>query len=275
MDKERGEGFVSEIALLAGEGLLPVAIAEALAARGTLPVVIPIGKPDPGLLPLAESVVPVREISIRNILGQLKASGVKRIVLAGVVPKKWIFGGGKLDRETREWVGSLPARDDHSLLDAIVSLIESQGVEVVPYRLLIPENLAPEGPVAGREPTREELQDVRYGIRVAKEVVRLSFGQSLAVLSGSVLAVEAMEGTDEMIARAGRIGGKGVVVKMMKSDQDERFDRPTVGPGTLVSMAEGGLTCLAVETGRTIILDKARFAEMAALHGIAVTGFVP
>jgi len=275
MDKKRGEGFVSEIALLSGEGLLPVAIAEALVARGTPPVVIPIVKPDPGLLPLAESVVPVREISIGNILGQLKASGVKRIVLAGVVPKKWIFGGGRLDRETLEWVGSLPAKDDHSLLGSIVALIESRGVEVVPYRLLIPENLAPEGLVAGREPTTEEMQDVFYGIRVAKEVVRLSFGQSLAVRSGAVLAVEAMEGTDEMIERAGRLGGKGVVVKMMKSDQDERFDLPTVGPGTLGRMVEGGLTCLAVEAGRTVILDKARFAEMAALHGIAVTGFVP
>ena len=275
MDEKRGEASVTEIALLAGEGLLPVVIAEALSARGTPPVVIPLGKPDPGLLPLAGSVLPIQEVSIRNILGQLKAMGVRRLVLAGVVPKAWIFGGGRLDRETLEWVGSLPARDDHSLLGSIVSLIESQGLEVVPYRLLIPENLAPEGLVAGREPTPEELQDVRYGIRVAKEVVRLSFGQSLAVLSGSVLAVEAMEGTDEMIVRAGRIGGKGVVVKMMRSDQDERFDLPTVGPGTIGRMAEGGLTCLAVEAGRTVILDKARFLEMAALHGIAVTGFMP
>ena len=275
MDKKRGEGFVSEIALLAGEGLLPVAIAEALSSLGTPPVVIPFGKPDAGLIHLAESVLPVQEVSIGNILAPLKARGVKRLVLAGVVPKRWIFGGGRLDRETLEWVGSLPARDDHSLLGSIVTLMESHGLEVVPYRLLIPENLAPEGPVAGREPTPEELQDVRYGIRVAKEVVRLSFGQSLAVLSGSVLAVEAMEGTDEMIVRAGRIGGKGVVVKMMRSDQDERFDLPTVGPGTLGRMAEGGLTCLAVEAGRTVILERARFAEMASLHGIAVTGFVP
>lgn len=275
MDKKRGEGFVSEIALLAGEGLLPVAIAEALSALGTPPVVIPFGKPDPGLLSLAESVLPVQEVSIGNILAPLKARGVKRLVLAGVVPKRWIFGGGRLDRKTLEWVGSLPAKDDHSLLGAVVALIESQGVEVVPYRLLIPGNLAPEGLVAGREPTQEEMQDVRYGINVAKEVVRLSFGQSLAVLSGSVLAVEAMEGTDEMIVRAGRIGGKGVVVKMMRSDQDERFDLPTVGPDTLGRMAEGGLTCLAVEAGRTVILERARFAEMASLHGIAVTGFVP
>lgn len=264
---------VSELAVLAGEGLLPVVIAKALFLKGTPPAVLSLGEMSPLLESFAECVVSVPEISVKRIVGLLKEMGSKRLVLAGSVPKRWMYGGGPVDRETIEWIASLPARDDHALLGSIVGLLEGQGLEVVSYRSLIPENLAPEGPIAGREPSVEEWKDIRCGIGIAREAVRLSFGQALAVRGGSVLAVEAMEGTDEMIRRAGRIGPGGVVVKMMRFDQDERFDLPTVGPQTLDCMADAGMACLAVEACRTVILDRERFTELALGYGIAVTGF--
>jgi DUF1009 family protein len=264
---------VPELAVLAGEGLLPVAIAKSLFLKGTPPAVLCLGEKNPLLESFAERVVSVPEISVRSVVGQLKGMGSRRLVLAGAVPKRWMYGGGPVDRETLEWIASLPARDDHALLGSIVELLEGQGLEVVSYRSLIPENLAPEGFIAGREPSGEEWTDIRCGIGIAREVVRLSFGQALAVKGGSVLAVEAMEGTDEMIRRAGRIASGGVVVKMMRFDQDERFDLPTVGPQTLDCMADAGFACLAVEARRTVILDRERFAELALEYGIAVTGF--
>lgn len=264
---------VSELAILAGEGLLPVAIAKALFLKGTPASVLSLCEPSPILESFAERVVPVPEISVKRIVGLLRAMGTRRLVLAGSVPKRWMYGGGPVDRETIEWISSLPAHDDHSLLGSIVGLLEGQGLEVLSYRSLIPENLAPEGPIAGRQPSVKEWKDIRCGIGIAREAVRLSFGQALAVKSGSVLAVEAMEGTDEMIRRAGRIGPGGVVVKMMRFDQDERFDLPTVGPQTLECMAGAGMACLAVEASRTVILDRERFSELAREYGIAVTGF--
>lgn len=266
---------MSEVAILAGEGLLPVAILQALSSRGIPTKVIALGEADSRLETLAEQVVSVREISVSGILGLIRGIGCRRLVLAGSVPKRLIYGDGRLDQGTREWLSSLPSLDDHALLGSIVGLFEGAGIEVVPYRDLIPESMAPEGLIAGRTPSEGEWKDIRYGVGIARELVRLSFGQALAVKSCSVLAVEAMEGTDEMIRRAGSIGPGGVVVKMMRADQDERFDLPTVGPHTLECMARSGLACLAVEAGRTVILDREKFGLLADVHGLSVTGFVP
>ncbi|MFA0889451.1 MAG: LpxI family protein [Synergistales bacterium] len=268
-------GYLSNLALLAGEGLLPLAIAKALSSRGVAPTVIALGKVNPLLEDFADRILEIPQISITKILGLIERVGCRRLVLAGSVPKRLIFGGAGMDRETLEWVLSLPSRDDHALLGAIVRFFESRGLEVVSYRSLIPGNIAEEGKIAGREPSEAEWEDIRYGIGIAREVVRLSFGQALAVKAGSVVAVEAMEGTDEMIGRAGRIGPGGIVVKMMRSDQDERFDLPTVGPQTLECMAASGMTCLAVEAGRTVVLDRESFESLAEAHSISVTGFLP
>lgn len=266
---------LSELALLAGEGLLPVVIAEALSEKGNSPTVLCLGAENPLLKDLADRIVTVPEISIKGLVGLVEGMGCKRLILAGSVPKRLMYGSGQVDRETLEWISSLPSHDDHALLGSIVKLLEAHGLEVVPYRTLITEHLSPEGLIAGREPSATEWKDIRYGIGIGRKVVRFSFGQSLAVRGGAVLAVEAMEGTDEMILRAGRIAPGGVVVKMMRSDQDERFDLPTVGPKTLECMAEAGMACLAVEAARTVILERERFVELAESSGISVTGFLP
>lgn len=266
---------LTKTALLAGEGLLPVAIAQSLAARGNAPTVIALGKASPLLESVAERILPVSQVSMDGIVRMIETEGCTQVILAGAVPKRWIFGGGPVDAKTLEWIRALPSRDDHALLGSIVGFLQSRGLEVVPYRLLIPEALAPEGTIAGRDPTEEEREEIRYGIGIARKIVPLSFGQALAVRAGAVVAVEAMEGTDEMIKRAGRIAAGGTVVKMMRPDQDERFDVPTVGPRTLQCMADAGLGCLAVEAGRTVILDRERFGQLAKDNAISVTGFVP
>ena len=156
-----------------------------------------------------------------------------------------------------------------------VEAFEREGIAVLPYWQILPEFLAPEGRLGSRAPTEAELQDVRYGSEVLSVTLPCSFGQAIVVADRAVVAVEAMEGTDAMIGRCGALSGRGVVVKMMRSDQDLRYDLPTVGPDTIEGMRRAGLTCLAVEAGRTLILDPDRALSMAGRYGIAVQGIAP
>jgi DUF1009 family protein len=154
----------------------------------------------------------------------------------------------------------------------VVSYIEGAGIRVVPYADIIQDLLASEGQIAGREPTEREWDDLCYGRDLAGRVLHLSFGQTVVVCHRSVVAVEAMEGTDAALLRAGGLCKGGVVVKMMRIDQDMRYDLPTVGTKTLVTMARAGLKCLAVEADRTVILTPEHVRRVAADMGIAVVG---
>ena len=263
------------IGLFAGEGDLSVEIARRLSERGSPPQVFSFREDPSSLEKWALEVTKIGSASAGELLERLRARGVKKLVLAGFVPKGLIFRPDLLDDNLRRVLSSLPSRDDHSLLGGIVSFFESRGVTVLSYRDIIPEMLAPEGVIAGRRPCPDEEEDILYGLRIAGALVPLSFGQTVVVCERSVVAVEAMEGTDETIQRAGSISGGGVVVKLMRPDQDERYDIPVVGPGTLAKMHEAGLRCLAVEAGRTIVLGGEGFRERAEVWEIAVTGVVP
>jgi DUF1009 family protein len=177
-----------------------------------------------------------------------------------------------MDVTAATFLARLALRDDHSLLGAIVALLEKQGIEVTGYRNLLGDLLARDGFIAGRPPAATEEADAAYGVRIASKVLPLSFGQSVIVSGRAVVAVEAMEGTDAAIARAGALCRGGVVVKMIKPGQDERYDLPVVGPGTLRSMALAKLTCLAVHTGWVITLCPDEFRQAAQDSGIAVIG---
>ena len=267
-------------ALIAGGGALPGEVARRMTEAGidvtvysfTAGAVFP-GLPRERVAPLLSLPGAEGRLSLRALASDLAARGIRSVGMAGLIPKTVMYGGA-LDEALKDLLED-GGNDDHALLGRVTGAIESLGLKVFHYSEFLGDSLAAEGFIAGRTFTGREAADIGYGKKILAATLPLSFGQAVVVAGGAVAAVEAMEGTDEMIERAGRLGGKGVVVKMMKSDQDERFDLPTVGPGTLGRMVEGGLTCLAVEAGRTVILDKARFAEMASLHGIAVTGFVP
>jgi len=263
------------IGLFAGEGDLSVEIARRLSEKGSPPRIFSFREDPSPLEKWALEVTRIERPAAGELLEGLRAREVKKLVFAGFVPKGLIFRPDLLDDDLRGILSSLPSRDDHSLLGAVVSFFESRGIAVLPYRDIIPELLAPKGAIAGRRPLPGEEEDILYGLRIAAALVPMSFGQTVVVSGRSVVAVEAMEGTDETIGRAGSISGGGVVVKLMRPDQDERYDIPVVGPGTLAKMHEAGLRCLAVEAGRTIVLGGERFRERAEIWEIAVTGVVP
>lgn len=273
-----GRDIMGPVGLIAGEGDLPAVVARRIVERevplvvyraggGEVPGVPPERTVDLLALPGADG-----KLNLETVARDMIARGIRSVTLAGLVPKRAIYGGVS----GVETLKILSARDnnDHALLGRVVGAFEAAGFSVIPYRAFIEDTIAPSGPIGGRAPSDREREDVDYGREILSAILPLSFGQAIVVAKRSVVAVEAMEGTDEMIRRAGAIlgGGGGVVVKMMRADQDERFDIPVVGRRTLEGMRAAGLTCLAVEAGRTIILDPGDVRAFASASDMALEG---
>ncbi len=262
------------LALVAGDGDLPLEILRGIKASGAAL---------PKIFLLAEDSAPYEELgaeirrmdnpmAIAMILMKMRASGVRRMMMAGRVPKRCIYGEKGLDRGARQILSDVRDRNDHSLLAGVVKYVEKFGIRVVSYEEVIPEMMAKVGHIAGPVPDENATEDCAYGLKILKILLPLSFGQSLVVASRAVVAVEAMEGTDEMIARAGSLSGRGVVVKGIRADQDRRYDIPVVGACTLEAMSRANLNALFVEAGSVLILGGENFRTQADRLNISVVG---
>ncbi|MDR1915910.1 MAG: UDP-2,3-diacylglucosamine diphosphatase LpxI [Synergistaceae bacterium] len=260
------------VALIAGEGELPEEIARRMALKGERPIIYTMREDIDSLFPHADDIIPVFRTDLASTLMDMTARNVRQIMFAGLVPKTLLFRPEMMDDMARQLIASLETRDDHALLGGIVAFFEKSGFEVIGYTDILRDLLAVPGRIAGREPSCEEMTDVEYGIDIAKVVVPLSFGQSIVVNDKSVVAVEAMEGTDAAVLRAGSLCRKGVLIKMMRKGQDSRFDIPVVGPRTLNLMRRAGLTCLAIQAGWTLVLSPEKFAAEAKEHDLSVVG---
>lgn len=259
-------------AVIAGEGQLPVEIAKKLRADGAVPVALCICSDPWKMQGIADPVLVLPKLKLSLGLKLLKENDVSSVIMAGKVPKKSIYSPSVLFDPVSIKILKNAGRDDHSLLGGIVKWFESEGINVLSYTRYLERSLAYEGKMSAREPDEDEMNDIVYGEKVLKEILPLSFGQSLVVADGAVVAVEAMEGTDNMIARAGSLVKKGTLVKMMRVDQDERYDMPTIGAETIYNMAKAGLTCLAIESERTVILGIDEVCKAAQKQNIAVWG---
>jgi len=259
------------IALIAGEGVLPLEIARRLSERGRKPLVITLRNDTEVFRDIADPLIRLRYPKLGQAIREMRKHGVQSAIMAGWVSKKIIYIPALLDPLTLKYLARI-SHDDHSLLAGVVDILESNGISVLPYCHILPEFLATEGQLGHRPPTEAEVRDIDYGAAVLKVTLPCSFGQALVVADGAVVAVEALEGTDAMIERSGNLVSKGVLVKMMRSDQDLRYDLPTVGPKTIENMAVSGLTCLAVEAHRTLIVDAANVFDLAGHNDIAIWG---
>lgn len=267
--------MVNQVALIAGEGALPIAIADRLTDMGTPPVVYSLRECIGDLSKYSLDIVHLKRPEFGFVIKDMKNRNIKSIIMAGTVSKTLAFKPSLFDLTTQKFLASLIFRDDHSLLGAIVDFFEKSGFEVLSYKNLIPDLIASVGHIAGRKPTKEELNDINYGFSICKVTVPLSFGQTVIVHKKSVIAVEAMEGTDAALFRAGALCKGGTVVKMMRLDQDERYDIPTVGPKTIENMSKVKLNCLALHAGSTLIMEPERFKAEAEKANIAVVGVDP
>ena len=269
-------------ALIAGDGALPGEVARRMADEGidvTVYTFAPGGDkfsflPGDRVISLLNLPGAGGTLSLKAFLADLSARGIRRAGMAGLIPKMVMYGG--TDNSLKELLKN-GDNDDHALLGRIAAALEMVGVEVFHYGAWLKESMASEGQIAGRKFTPAEAADVEYGKKILAATLPLSFGQAVVIAGGAVVAIEAMEGTDRMIQRAGELlrGTPGVVVKMMRPDQDSRYDIPTVGPRTLEEMDRAGLTALALETGRVIILEREKFSSLAGELSIAAEGILP
>ena len=269
------------VGLLACAGRFPVVFAEKARELGVPVVCLGVaGLADPALATLTTEFRWMRRASIGFVIRSFRRAGVRRWTMAGKFHKHQLMHPRMLLRFLPDWrmlrfwfLRPRRANNDDSLLLGLIREFGSHGLECVSALDLCPELLVREGVLTRRRPTPAEQKDIAVGWALAREMGRLDVGQSVMVRGRAVLAVEAIEGTDRAILRAGELCGGGgfVVVKVAKPAQDMRFDVPTVGVQTIESMRAAGGTVLAVEARRTILIDEAETVARADRYGIALT----
>ncbi|MBN1395928.1 MAG: UDP-2,3-diacylglucosamine diphosphatase LpxI [Pirellulales bacterium] len=271
------------VGILAGWGQYPIVIAEALRRQGCETYCLGVvGHADPRLAEVCDDFHYLGLAKFGTCLRYFHRHGITEATMAGKVFKTRLL-------KRWGWVRHLPdlrtirmflphfltrkkdCRDD-SLLSAIVDEFAAEGIRFAPATDFAPELLVSEGQLTRRGPNAWQQKDIEFGWKIAKEMGRLDVGQSVAVKDQAVLAVEAVEGTDECIRRAGALCGGGgfTLVKVAKPQQDMRFDVPTIGMLTVETLHAAGGKVLAVEAGRTILLDQAAVVEFADRHGMVI-----
>jgi hypothetical protein len=262
------------LAIIAGSGTYPHAMASGARKAGVQRIVVAAfqHETDPGLADAVDFIEWMRVGQLGKMLAFLKASGARHAVMSGQIAPKNLFNL-RPDIKAVLLLAKLRERNAESIFGAIADAMADVGVTLLPATTFMEECLAPAGLVAGPTPGRRELADLEYGFRIAKESSRLDIGQTVVVKSGTVLAVEAFEGTNAAILRGGSLGKKGaVMVKVSKPAQDLRFDVPVIGPLTLETAAEAGLSAVGIEAGQTLLLEKERMSALAAAHKITIFG---
>jgi len=264
------------LGLIAGSGSLPLEIARAARrrGRGVLALGFP-GHTDERLAGEVPEVVWLAPGRLEAALEALRAGRVREAVLAGKLPKLLLFREGEsleLDALAREALGRLPDRRDGSVLALVVETLHGRGIRILPQAELVPELLSGEGPLGRVRPSPAQSADIAFGWPVARALAGLDVGQAVVVKDGAVLAVEALEGTDAAIRRAGQLAPGAVVVKVARPAQDPRFDLPAIGAGTLAALREARAGALAFEAGRTLVLEREALVREADTAGIALVG---
>jgi UDP-2,3-diacylglucosamine hydrolase len=206
-------------------------------------------------------------------LSILQKAGVSQAVMAGQVKHTKIFSGIVPDLTLLSVLTRLRARNTDALISAVADVLRDRGITLIDSTAFLAPLLARDGVLTARPPREDERADLEFGYRMADAVAGLDIGQTIAVKARAVVAVEAMEGTDEVIARAGRLAGPGVsIVKVAKPNQDMRFDVPVVGLATIRALQGAGAAALSIDAGRTLVLDGDAFLAAANAAGIIVVG---
>ncbi len=269
------------VGLIACGGRLPIAFAEKARACGIPVVCIGIaGMADPALKSICQEFHWLRRMSLGFSIRTFRRAGVTRWAMAGKFHKHILYQPWRWFQFLPDWrmvrfyfFRARSANNDDSLSLGLIAEFRSHGLECVSPLDLVPELLVREGVLTRRKPTTAEEKDIAIGWALAREMGRLDVGQSVMIRERAVLAVEAIEGTDRAIERAGELCSRSgfVVVKVAKPRQDRRFDVPTVGQQTIETMHRAGARVLAVEAGQTILLDETETIALADRYGIAIT----
>jgi UDP-2,3-diacylglucosamine hydrolase len=269
---------MSTIGLIAGNGRFPFLVLQGARSLGH----------DVTIVAIKEEAFPELEASAREAnarlhwvsLGHLgtcikilRAAGVSRAVMAGQVKHVKIFSGILPDRALLSVLTRLKARNTDALISAVADVMRGEGIELMDSTTFLQPLLARPGTLTERMPSEQEHEDFVFGYRIADAIAGLDIGQTIAIKHKAVVAVEAMEGTDEVIGRAGHLAGTGVrIVKVAKPNQDMRFDVPVIGIATVQAMRVAGASALSVDAERTLVLDGDHVFRSANEAGITIVG---
>ncbi|HEX8288644.1 MAG TPA: UDP-2,3-diacylglucosamine diphosphatase LpxI [Pyrinomonadaceae bacterium] len=260
--------------LIAGNGNFPFLVVEGARKTGASLVVAAIREEtDKRIEEVAEKVVWVGIGQLGKMISFFKTEGVEKAIMAGQVKHVQIFSGAIPDVRMLKMLWNLPRRNTDALIGGIADELARDGIELIDSTYFMQEHLAREGVLTKRKPNEIERGNIEYGLHIANEIARLDLGQTIVVRAKACVAIEAMEGTDATIKRAGELAnGKLTVVKVAKPNQDMRFDVPVVGVPTIETMIRAGATCLSVTAGKTLIFDREKMLALADKNKICVIG---
>jgi UDP-2,3-diacylglucosamine hydrolase len=259
------------LVLIAGRFEYPFLLAEAARRAGVrrIEVIAFKGETSRKIGTVADEVHWLNLGSMQRFLETLQGVGIEQVIMAGQIAPSNLFTL-RMDRLARELYRSLRVHTAHSIFGAVVAEIEKLGLEVLPGHTFMEVYMPEAGQLSARAPSEREWADIALGLEVVKGTSDYEIGQTVAIKEGVIIAVEALEGTNATIRRAGKVGRRGtVIVKVPKRGHDMRFDIPVVGETTFRVMKRAGVSCLAVEAGRTILLRQDRLKALADAQGMA------
>ena len=289
MNLSTNSASVLKLGLIAGNGRFPFLLLDAARAQGVAVVVAAIREETDAEMDrraAADSGISVHWLSLgelSRLIELFRKEGVEKAVMAGQVKHKQIFSSIRPDWRLAKLMMSLPIRSTDRLLGAVAKVLGDEGIELISSTAFLEPLLAGEGVLTKRAPDEDERRNIEYGLSVARAVAGFDIGQTVVVAAQACVAVEAMEGTDAAIERAGALmrsleddastlERRLTVVKVAKPNQDMRFDVPVIGMATVEAMVRAGASCLSVEAGRTLLFDREKLMERAGEAGIAIVG---
>ena len=261
-----------KLGLIAGNGKFPFLVLEGAKRAGTSVAVAAIREEtDPAIESLAERLTWVGIGQLGKMLRFFKDEGVDKAIMAGQVKHVQIFSRAIPDVRMLKMLLRLPRRNTDALIGAVANELASEGIELIDSTFFLKDQLPQPGTLTRRAPDERERSDVEYGLEIARGIAGMDLGQTIVVRDRACVAIEAMEGTDAVIRRAGDlVRGRLTVVKIAKPDQDMRFDVPVVGVPTIESMKDSGATCICLTAGKTLMFDREAMVKLADKHKIAI-----
>ncbi|GHT36325.1 hypothetical protein AGMMS49593_00850 [Endomicrobiia bacterium] len=265
---------MESIGLISGNNRFPFLVAQEIKKGGNRVVCIALKEEaNPELERICDKIYWLSVGKFQKIIDVLKNENVKTVIMAGQVKHGIIYSAIGMDWRAIKVMGSLVNKKADTILKAIANEFENDGMHLIPSHAYLTSLLAPKGLISGKKLSSDESKDMEFGYKIAKAVAGFDIGQTVVVKDKSILAVESIEGTDECIKRAYKLGGENsIVVKVAKPNQDFRFDVPVIGANTIDTLKENKVRAIVIETGVTLMLDKDEIIEKAKRAGVTILG---
>jgi len=263
---------IKKIGLIAGNGRFPLLFAATAKRHGLDVIAIAIKKDTSRLItPIVNKVYWLGLKDYARMFDIFKSEGIEKVIMAGQVNPKNLFYKDVGDEALKKLLAAIQDKRPDTVFGAVAGQLAQHNIELIDSTFLLEDLMAKKGVLTCLEPDARTWEDIRFGFDMAKKIAGLDVGQTLVVKNGAIVAVEAIEGTDAAILRGGKLAAGGiVVVKVSKPNQDMRFDVPVVGPRTIGRMARVRAKCLAIEAGKTIVIDKELSVRSAEKNNISI-----